>query len=448
MAYEPAYPSGTNTFIPTMNGEATAGLVVNFSRNPKDFKLPRWASYTPVKRWQGYYLRMNIDQCARVLDIKGNRNIWPRGNDAPQLTWNTEAFAWQPFLTERYAYGFVLPDDAEQQGDFSPVAQNNAVEAQRAMTQRTQMAVTAATTTGNFDSTHVDTATNWGGGYLDAGTGEDPIFKRALETMYRRVHLDTRGVVKPQDMVVVMDPALAHLISQSEEIHKFLSFGPFSAETLTGKSALNSNWGLPEYYAGFKIEVEDSVKVPTPKSDVFGQEGTYVWPWGTLGMFARPGGLMSPEGATSFSTIHIFLKEDMSVEQFSDPINRRTTARIVDDFSVGVVAPVAGCLCTATLASEPPSSLIGGGGVGPESSGPVPVSAGPEFQGQLDALWSSLEALRTENANLRQELRQKGSPDVSGPVNVPFQGGGIPNDPASPTPAEKEDTGRHSQKKR
>lgn len=458
MAYEPAYPSGTNTFIPTMNGEATAGLVVNFSRNPKDFKLPRWASYTPVKRWQGYFLRMNIDQCARVLDIKGNRNIWPRGNDAPQLTWNTEAFAWQPFLTERYAYGFVLPDDAEQQGDFSPMTQNNAVEAARAMTQRTQMAVTAATLTSNYDASHVDTATNWGGGYLNAGTDTDPIFKRALETMYRRVHLDTRGTVRPSDMVVVMDPALAHLISQSSEIHKYLSQSPYALPQLTGNTpGQNDNWGLPPYYAGFKIEVEDSVKVTTPKSDVFGQEGTYVWPWGTMAMLARPGGLVSPEGATSFSTVHIFLKEDMTVEQFSDPINRRTTARIVDDFSAAIVAPVSGVLATATLAEQPPSSLIGGSDTPPEPGTFVPVSVGPEFQAQMDRLWSELDKVRQDNDRLRAELSVRSTnPEETGRVTpVPLQGGVIPNDPsAHPTTTtaaeeaarDRKDTGGHKKK--
>lgn len=431
MAYEPSYPSGTNTFIPTMNGEATAGLVVNFSRNPKDFKLPRWASYTPVKRWQGYYLRMNIDQCARVLDIKGNRNIWPRGNDAPQLTWNTEAFAWQSFMTERYAYGFVIPDDAEQQGDFSPTTQNNAVEAQRAMTQRTQIAVTAAITTGNYDASHVDTATNWGGGYLNAGTAANPIFKRALETAYRRVHLDTRGTVKPGDMVVVMDPATAHLISQSEEIHSYLKESPFALAQLKGDTpGQNDNWGLPPMYAGFRIEIEDSVKVSTPQNQTFGQDGTYIWPWDTVAMLARPGGLIAPEGATSFSTVHVFLKEDMSVEQFQDPINRRTTARIVDDFGIGVVAPVSGVLITAALETQPASSLIGNLNPPPGTFTPVAADAG-QFQGQLDALWASLRALQNENQALKAQLAG-GSPV---PASAdPDNGGGEPEPTPTPTP--------------
>lgn len=408
-SYTPSIPGPTNTFIPTMNEEATAGLVVNFSRNPRDFALPRWCTYTsPVKRWKGFYLRMTIDQCARVLDTKGNNCAWPRGADAPELTWNLESFGWMPFMTERFAYGYQLPDEAEQQGDFSPMTQNNAVEAQRAMTQRVQIGVTLATDTSQYDATHVDTATNWGGGYANAGTATDPIFKRMLETMYRRIHLDTRGVVKPSDMVVVMNPQTANLIAQGQEIHAYLKESPYALAQLKGREpGQNDTWGLPPFYAGFNIVIEDTVVNPNAKGAT-AQTGQYCWPWGTIAMFARPGGLIAPEGATSFSTIHLFLKEDMSVETFDDRINRRYTSRFVDDFGFTVVAPVSGCLATSVLASEPVAFAGGGlpGGSFPTQGAPG-ISANStaeleEMKSQINQLSAFLEQLRGQNSRFEE----------------------------------------------
>lgn len=422
MAFTPAYPSATNTFIPTMNEEATAGLVVNFSRNPNTFALPRWASYTPVKKWTGLWLRMNIDQCARILDAKGNNNVWARGQDAPELTWNLESFAWQQFFTTRFLYGYQLPREAEQQADFSVVSQQNAVEAMRAMTQRTQIAVTKATDTTQYDSSHVKTATVWSGGYIGSGTPTAPYYKILLETMYQKIHLDSRGTIRPDDVVVVINPAQAQKIAQSQEVHTYLKESPSAWPQLTTSNPGQSprSWGIPANLYGFQHVVEDSVKNPNAKGAT-SQAGEYIWPWDYVGMFARPGGLIAPEGAMSFSTIHVFLLEDMAVEQFDDPINRRTTSRFCDDFGVEVVAPVSGCLATSALASNPSAALFtpdgGFGGTGPTG---VPVSDAATPGGQTPEFWANagkfaemesrvsqlstlVENLRTENQRLQAE---------------------------------------------
>jgi hypothetical protein len=422
MAFEPSAPSATNTFVPTMNAEGTAGLVVNFSRNPKSFGLPNWASYTPVAKEHGLYLRMNIDQCARVLDSKGNNNIWARGADAPELTWNLEGFQWQSFFTQRYLYGYQLPREAEQQADFSVVSQQNAVEAQRAMTQRTVIAITAALTTSEYDANHVTTATLWsatapsGGGYINAGTATNPVYKAMLETMFRRIHLDSRGTVSHADVVVVLNPQQAAILGQSQEIHAYLKESPYAKPQLEGDNFNRKMWGIPEYLYGFKHVIEDCVTNPNAKG-ASTQAGEYAWPWDKIGMFARPGGLVAPEGSMSFSTVHIFLKEDMAVETFDDPINRRTTSRFCDDFGVKVVAPVSGCIATAVLASEPatfgdmpggnqPQGGFGGGGV---ITGDV-----AEMERRINQLSEQFKELRadkqraeSEAAELRRQLGEQ-----------------------------------------
>jgi hypothetical protein len=59
---------------------------------------------------------------------------------------------------------------------------------------------------------------------------------------------------------------------------------------------------------------------------------------------SRPGGLVGVEGASSFSTCQIFAYEDMTVEQFNDPMNRRIEGRVIDNSVAAVVAPVGGYL--------------------------------------------------------------------------------------------------------
>jgi hypothetical protein len=419
-AYTPSVPSAFNTFIPVMNGEATAGLVVNFSRNPNTFGLPKWCSYTPVGKWTGLWLRMNIDQCARILDAKGNNNVWARGQDAPELTWNLEGFAWQQFYCTRYLYGYQLPRESEQQADFSVVSQQNAVEAMRAMTQRTQIGVDKALDTTLYDATHVATATVWGGGYINAGTATTPTYKTILDTMYRRIHLDSRGTVRPEDMVVVINPQHAHILAQSQEIHAYLKESPFAWPNLNKDlPGQKPNWGIPEYLYGYKHVIEDSVKNPNAKGAT-SQSGEYIWPWDKIAMFARPGGLIAPEGAMSFSTIHCFLLEDMAVEQFDDPINRRSTSRFVDDFGFEVVAPVSGCIATEVQSSQPAFMMAPGGpfpggggdfqtnpqaGFGSDRSAGTVVSATSlaELESRISQLSTVLDSLRTENMRLTQE---------------------------------------------
>ena len=357
-------PSAYGSFIP--NHEGTANLVTSFSRDPATFKIGQWCSYTPMRKPQAYYLKLNFDMCARFMGARsgayaGAPTIWPYGADAPQLTTGLESFEYTLVKTQRHADGYTLDRDTVNNADWNIQPFQNSVIAQKTMTERTIVGVAAATTTGNYDSTHVASAATWGGGYLNAGTSADPIFKRALQAMFLRIFLDTRGAVKASDMVVVMNPAIANLISQSAEITDFVKNNQFGYSQLKGE--LLTNWGLPSEYQGFRIVVEDCVYVPTapgPAGATVPQSGYGAWPWGTVAMLARPGSLISEAGGPSFSTIHVWLREDMTMETQDDPNNRKFTTRIVNDYSIDPVAPVTGCLCTSVVAVQPSASFFPG----------------------------------------------------------------------------------------
>jgi hypothetical protein len=143
-----AYPGGSNTFVPSH--EASGKMVVDFSRNAKKFAIAKYAQLVPVKKNVGYYLKMTIDECARVLDASGNNFDWAPGNDAPHGNDGTESFEWKGFQTQRKAYAFNLDYLTVEQASWDILAQHGRIKAQQAMTVRTMLAIAAATTSGNY----------------------------------------------------------------------------------------------------------------------------------------------------------------------------------------------------------------------------------------------------------------------------------------------------------
>lgn len=332
-----AFPSGTNTFVPSF--DATGHLTVAFSRNPRDFALNKWIALTPVKKRIGYYLRITAEQAARVINSpKLNEFVWHDGNDAPKGTWATESFSWFPFNTERYAYPFTIGYLANEQADWKILSVHSEFAAQDAMTARTLRVLDKALDTTGYDTGHFDTATNLGGGFLNSGTPTDPRLKKALNALMFKVQKATLGRVKAKDMCVVMSPVLAEAISRSQEVHTYLKESPFALAQVRGDvPSQNGVWGLPDSIYGYPIMIEDTVRVSSKKGAA--RVADYAMDSNKLLFLARPGSLTSVAGGPSFSSVHLFSYEDMTVESRDDADNRRVEARVVDDFGVELVSP-------------------------------------------------------------------------------------------------------------
>ena len=345
-----AYPSGFNTFVPSF--EASGHLVVAFSRNPKDFPLNKWISLTPVKKSVGYYLRITPEVAARVINNDLREFIWTDGDDAPDGNWGTESFSWFPFNTTRYSFPFRLGYKAEEQADWKILSAHSEFAAQDAMTARAVRCINKLLDSAQYASSHVKTATVWGGGFWSAGTSTSPIIKKSLNAMAQQIQLDTLGKVKPSDLNLVISPLTADIMARSAEIHDYAK-GSYVVQRVLEDGAVNPNqqWGLPPSLYGFPIVVDDTVQVTTKKGATtttayaFGPAAT-----GTAALVCRKSGLTSVAGGPSFSTIHVFSYEEMTVEQRDDPDNRRIKARVVEDYDVQVVAPATACLATNVYA--------------------------------------------------------------------------------------------------
>lgn len=345
--------SGFNTYVPSF--DATGHLVVAYSRNPKDFPLNQWATVTPVKKSNGYFLQVTAEQAARIINSDLADFVWPDSGDAPSGIWGMESFNFQPYNTTRFAFPFRLGYKANEQADWKILALHSAFVAQQAMTGRAVRMINAATTTGNYPSSNVATAKNWQNAlgvpvanqvFLNAGTTTNPAAKNTLNSMAQQIILNVNGAVKRGDFVVILNPNSAAQLAASSEIQDYLKNSPFALAQVRGDVASqNGMWGLPDVLYGYKLIIDDTVRVTSRKAAA-SRASAFAFPNNELLMGVRVGGLVSEAGGPSFSTWHMFMYEEMTVEQRDDPDNRRITARVVEDYDVQVVAPATGAVCS------------------------------------------------------------------------------------------------------
>jgi hypothetical protein len=344
--------SGTNTYVPSH--EASQKLVVDFSQKPDKFPINEWAALVKVTNDTGYYLRMDIESVGRFEDDDPdlNKYVWADGQPAPNGDWDNEAHNFLKFACQRRAYAFTIGQMAEKQATWPILAQNAGRKAQKAMIARTLLAIKKATDTTQYDTSHVKSATSWGGGLLDAGSSTTPYLKLALSSMAQSIMDDTLNGVDDEDLILVMGPAAARKIAASPEVQDYMKGSVHSLAVIKGDKVVNAKfknarYGLPDELYGYKVVVENSRKVNSKKGAT--RNVVQAWPSTMVAMFARPGSLASVAGGPNFSTVQIFSFEEMTVESKYDVDNRRTVGRVVENFGVEVVAPVSGCLATSAV---------------------------------------------------------------------------------------------------
>ena len=343
-----AFPSGNpgNTYVPSF--ESSGQLVVSYSRNPKDFPLNKYITLVPVKKTVGYYLRITPENAARLLTTDGADNVWASGADAPQGNWNAESFEFQPYTTTRFAFTVPLDYKSVEQASWKITAYHAAMLAQQAMTLRALRCISALETTGNYATGQTDTFANMvvaGGGssaFAGAGTPTNPALFYALTYGARLINLSSLGTVKPKDLQFITNPDSARKMAGGQEVHTYLKENPVALTLLKGEGDFNPNatWGLPPQIYGFGIVVEDTVRVSSVKGATLAE--AYAKSGNSGQLISRPGALVGVEGAPSFSFLELFSYEEMTVESKDDTDNRVHKLRVVDDYDVRVVSPIAG----------------------------------------------------------------------------------------------------------
>jgi hypothetical protein len=336
---------GLNTYVPSTNALATGALQVEFTRAVNSFAITRYAQIVACNQQTGYYLRLNSDDNVRVTDI--NEFIWPLGNDRPVGKMNEHDFV--TFTAQRFAFPFYIPNETVKQAAWDIVAQHARSKAQLAMTARSMRTATALTnsaaqTAFNNAGNYQANASGWKGVWTSSSTN---VIQASIQDALQRISLATGGAVRSEDICMVISPTVANIISQAEEIRNYVKNYPAALPFLQG-SDIFSRYGLPPNLFGVSIVVDDSVKITTRKG---ASSATRSFVYGNSAVFvSRPGGLIGVEGSTSFSTCQIFAFEDMTVENWDDPKDRRIEGRVIDNSTSELVAPVSGFLCGTVVA--------------------------------------------------------------------------------------------------
>lgn len=337
-------PSSTNVFI--RDHDASNKMVIDFARNIKKFAVNQYAQVVPVKKVAGLYLEMTVEEAGRIQYTDLRNFMWPDGQEAPEGNEGTESFEFKPFSCKRYAYPFVLGDLTIDQASWNILAQHASIKSRQAMTARTQLAITALTTTGNYDASHVlDVVTGITGNtgtWAESTTARQDI-KRSLTTAAEKILDDTLGAIELDDLILVINSALAADMSECQEIVDHIKGSPDALAQVRGElPGSNTMYGLPDKIYGFPLAIEKTRKVTTKKGQTTAR--SQILAKGTPFMVARPGGLVGVADAPNFSTCVIFAQEEMTVETLRDPPNRRTTGRVVETVAVNIVAPASGVL--------------------------------------------------------------------------------------------------------
>lgn len=334
------YPSGSNTFV--KNHAATGYLVTQYARNPKDFMLPRYIQYKDVKQEAGYYLRMNAEQAARLVDGDTVETVWYDGADALDKHDGTEKFAFADFKTERHRFPFSLGYKAREQAGWNIQDVEMANSAQRAMTNRTKLVHQVLETDANWDTDHYIDVTSISGvsGNWDVSTTARMDIKRSINYAVNIIRRATLGKIQnKKDLQLVMSPTTAQKLGTCQEMINAFIQSVEARKNWEGRDKDGyDDYGIPQYLYGIEVCVENAVMVTSPRdattvvrSDICADDVVYL--------LARPGALMAPSGGPSYSSMMLFQYEDMTTELKDDPDNRKVKGRVVDDVDAVMTAP-------------------------------------------------------------------------------------------------------------
>lgn len=337
-----------NTYV--KDHAASGRMIIEFSRNPKEFALPNYIQIRPVKKQSGYYLKIDQRQAGRLNGGDLNDYVWPDAHPRPKTRQNGQEFNFHDYFAIRRNFGQPIGDLAREQADWNVEDTQEGIQAQQAMTARTLLVQQALDLAANWDAAHYMNVTSIPnvGGTWDAALSTNLYIKKSLNYGAKRVLLSTLSKVRRKDLVLVLNPTTAQAISETQEIVDHIKQSPDAYGQIEQNSGRWSEWGLPDRLYGFPIVVEDTVMVTTPKGAAT-QTEEFVMADGIAYLLSRPGGLVAKGGGPSFSTATLFAKEEMTVQRKHDEYNRLLDVDVVDHVGVGLTSTAAGFAFRAAL---------------------------------------------------------------------------------------------------
>jgi hypothetical protein len=349
-AYSP--PGVGNVFIPGFDD--AVNLIVGYSRNEKEFPINQYCQIKTSSVYVGLYPKFDPQDLMRMSYTDVRNFLWRDGKPSPigEGEWTNDRTGWITYNLERYRLPGSIGYQTQQQAVWDAKKKILDSLGHKAMIARTLQAITLATTAGEYPSSHVDTATNWGGGFWSAGTINSPNIGNSLAKIRSTILKDTAGKVKFNDLVLVVDPDLAYQMSLSQEIRAYLAQQAGSLKVLEGKDPGAEQWLLPTVLYGFKTVIEDTPYVSAIQDTApASQTVSYILGSNNALVLTRPGGVDGDAGGSDFSTLMLlcYKDEEMLMETFDRPDHRLTDIYITDTYKFIIPAPESGVVVTHAL---------------------------------------------------------------------------------------------------
>ena len=346
MAFAP--PGGNNTYIPRF--DLAGSIVVDFTRNPKKFAINKLVKSISVEHQVGKYMYWDQNDIARFKSGNTDAYKWAPGSSQNPGVEESFGFEFREYRTQRRRYGSQLDQLGVDQASFPVLESYTKLLAQKAMTGRAIDFSTLITTSGNHTSGHYSASTALGtGGKWDTGTATNPVLKKGLDAAAQIIQRDTVSAVDWSQLTIVMNSKTAQALSATAEIHSYLQQSQYALAQVKGLvDGQNARWGLPDTIYGYRVAVEDLFYNDDNKLSSSVQS-TPVFPDDTLVMMLRDGDQEGQLDSVNFSTVSMFVKEDMSVQTLTNDWERNTLLRVVDDYQMKMVAPVTAYLVTDVL---------------------------------------------------------------------------------------------------
>lgn len=332
-----AYPGGNNTYVKDL--DASGRLITEFSRNPDEFALNSYIQLSNVQKNAGYYLKITPEEAARVLNANLAEFVWPDGAPRPQRNNGTETFSFQPYECQRYAFDFTIGRMASEQADWNIIESHSRIKAQQAMTARTVKVHEMLRATATYSAGHTSDVTAIPGvtGQWNLSTVARQDIKKSLAYAVEVIMKATLSVVRRKDLQLVLSPGAAHMMSETQELVDHIKSSPDAYSQVKGDAGKWGEYGLPDRLYGIDIVVEDAVQVSSKRGATLASD--FICSSDQAYLLARPGSLVAESGGPSFSSVHLFLQEDMTVETKDNADDRRTEGRVVDNYDVVSTAP-------------------------------------------------------------------------------------------------------------
>ncbi len=333
----PVYPGALNTYVPM----AQAALQQNFTQNPSMFAINQYVTTAPVPTMTGYYLYHDPTEETRIDYPNMADRIWADGT-YPQVNF-AKGNDFIQYTCTRYHDMFTVGDLAAAQGTWNVLADHSNSAMMNLMTVRTYNVLAALQNTANWTGAN-NTATSLGGGYWSVGTSSAPYIRITIQAVIQLIQKKTNATVGPQQLVVLVSPAVAYAMSQSPEIIDYLKQSYVAKESLQQTPGSGFFYGIPDPLYGVRIVVEDRVYNSAPHGAaavmdyILGKNAIFV---------SRPGALVGM--LNTMSTVTLAMYQEMGMVLKHNEIALLTEGVLYDNYAV-IVRPQSGYLVTAVIA--------------------------------------------------------------------------------------------------